>query len=555
MIESLRILNFAIIDELHIDFKVGLSMLTGETGTGKSIIIDAIGQLCGQRAQTTFIKSGCEKAFIEGVFDISNNPIVKKQLVDLDFEEDDQLVISKTLQNDGKTNIKVNYRNVSNILLKQLMVNIVDIHSQFETHSLFDEKKHQDLLDAFCHKEIKDLLSKYQQNFNTYKQLLIQKDDLLQQTFDDEQIDFYKARLEEIDSIDLEEIDEDELIKQKKAIQNYQYIHDSIKQFQYFLKESNVDAMSLLQQANNALSNLQDEEDFQELSTQFNDLTYQIHEIDQLVMEKFEQYSYDPYQIKDINEKLQMISRLKRKYGNSINSVIEKKNELIQSIQLYENREDYLQKIDQQIKKLEVDLQNDAQKLHQIRKKSAIEFEKSITSHLKDLYLEKVTFKINFIKTDYTMIGIDKIQFLISTNVGSIPKPLSKVSSGGELSRIMLAIKIITLQFSPISLLIFDEADTGVSGKVAESIGQKMKKISKNMQVICITHLAQVAAFCDHHYHISKAFIKNQTNVSIEYLNEESSIEEIAKMISGATISKESIEHARILKNQCRKDT
>lgn len=549
MLESLLIENFAIIDHLQIEFQEGMTVLTGETGAGKSIIIDAIGQLLGNRTQLDFIKTGTSKCFIEGVFNISNNTAVQKQLEELEFSYDDTLVVSKSFQTDGKTVIKINYRTVSNAALKTIMTLVVDIHSQFETHSLFNEQNHRILLDSFIGKEVDEIINAYQEVYIEYKACLKEYTKATTEELSDEQLDFYQARVLEIEDIDIESIDEDQLEQEKKVLQNFEKTNEKISLYQQYMN-SNQGVLPNLNSALKQLEYLQDIEEYQQSYNTLYDLYYSIMDVHETVVDTFNASHFDEYRLQEIQDILFKVNRLKRKHGNSIEAIIEAKKELLSKIDAFNNRDAYIDELSMKLTTLEKQANTLANTLSMVRKKKAKEFETLIQNELKDLYLPKVIFNVSFEEKDLSIDGKDKIIFMISTNVGQDVKPLHKVSSGGELSRIMLAIKVLSLQYSSLSTIIFDEADSGVSGKVAESIGHKMKDIAKTKQVLCITHLFQVASFAKHHYFIKKSSDHTSTNVELEYLDTNQSIVELAKMISGKEISEDSLRHAKSLKQQ-----
>lgn len=549
MIESLLIQNFAIIDQLEIEFLNNMTVLTGETGAGKSIIIDAIGQLLGNRTQLGFIKSGCQKAFIEGVFNIENNVEVRQRLEEYDFEYDEKLVVSKSFQTDGKTVIKMNYRTVSQSILKTIMPLLVDIHSQFETHSLFDEANHKCILDGFIGESVQTLLQEYRSVYHAYKGIQQEYDKVVKEELSDEQLDFYQAQLAEINELDLDTIEEEELEQEKKALQNFEKTNEKITKYMQYMN-SDRGVLANLDSALHALEAVSDIEEYKETYNQLYDAYYSIMDIHETIKDTFNSANFDEYRLQELQDLLFKITRLKRKYGPSIDAIKEAREDLLKKIEAFENRDAYIAELEKQKQELHTQSLQLANKITMLRQKKALIFSKLIKKELADLYLPKVQFEVSFQETNLDSNGKDKIIFMISTNAGQTLKPLSKVSSGGELSRIMLAIKVLSLQYSSISTIIFDEADTGVSGKVAESIGQKMKEIASVKQVLCITHLSQVAAFACQHYVIEKTNNKNTTSVTIKHLNEEQSIMELAKMISGKEVSEESIKHATHLKQQ-----
>lgn len=547
MIESLYIENFAIIDQVQIDFQSGMTVLTGETGAGKSIIIDAIGQLIGQRSQPSFVKNGADYAFIEGVF--SSNKEIDKILLDNNFPIDEHLVISKKINRDGKSAIKINYRNSSQLLLKKIMSQIVDIHSQFETHQLFNESYHLKLLDNFIGNELTDLKKEYLALYQTYKNLNQKYLSLTKEELTDEQLDFYLAQLEEIEELDLENFDEEEFLKERNNLLNYEKNSQHIKNYKA-LMDSSKGIMDLFKQSLNELSYLEID-DIKHNYDQLYDLYYTVDGINQDIYDQFSQSYFSEEHYNEVQETFFKLNKLKRKYGQTIDAIIDFKNSLIEKIELFKNRDQMIENINLKLKETENQLIYYAKKISILRKNKALELEKEVKYILNQMYLQQVQFKFDFQINDFNDNGIDNVKIVVSTNSGQPLQPLQKIASGGELSRIMLAIKAVSQNSKDGGTIIFDEADTGVSGKVAESIGHVIKKISKKQQVICITHLAQVACFANNHLFIEKEQMDNTSKVHVRLLNEKESVYELAKMISGKEITQQSIDHAKKLKEIC----
>lgn len=544
MIESLYIENFAIIDQVQIDFQSGMTVLTGETGAGKSIIIDAIGQLIGQRSQPSFVKNGADYAFIEGVF--SSNKEIDKILLDNNFPIDEHLVISKKINHDGKSAIKINYRNSSQLLLKKIMSQIVDIHSQFETHQLFNESYHLKLLDNFIGNELIDLKKEYLTLYQTYKNLNQKYLSLTKEELTDEQLDFYLAQLKEIEELDLENFDEEEFLKERNNLLNYEKNSQHIKNYKA-LMDSSKGIMDLFKQSLNELSYLEID-DIKHNYDQLYDLYYTVDGINQDIYDQFSQSYFSEERYNEVQDTFFKLNKLKRKYGQTIDAIIDFKNSLIEKIKLFKNRDQMIENINLKLKETENQLIYYAKKISILRKNKALELEKEVKYILNQMYLQQVQFKFDFQINDFNDNGIDNVKIVVSTNSGQPLQPLQKIASGGELSRIMLAIKAVSQNSKDGGTIIFDEADTGVSGKVAESIGHVMKKISKKQQVICITHLAQVACFANNHLFIEKEQMDNTSKVHVRLLNEKESVYELAKMISGKEITQQSIDHAKKLK-------
>ena len=544
MLESIYIENFAIIDRLEVDFHNHMTVLTGETGAGKSIIIDAIGQLMGNRSQSSFIKADCDECFIEGVFTIGAKSPVLNKLKEYRIDYEDKLVVSKSFNRDNKSIIKINYRNVSKMVLQSIMADLIDIHSQFETHSLFDAENHLIILDEFINQPLKKLFQTYSLAYRTYREINRDYQKALNEELSDEQLEFYQAQLAEINSLDLEELDEDELEREKKLLQSYEKTNEQISKYRQYMNGDR-GALATLSNALSELEELNDNPQYQNTYERMYDLYYNLIDLDDEIINEFNSTNFDEYRLNEIQEVFFKLNRLKRKYGQSIEAIKEAKEDLEMKVAAFNNREAYLNDLKKQLDIAYQETKSIAEQITRLRQSKAKEFTELVTKELKSLYLDKVVFKVDFKLVDFQKNGQDNVEFLISTNAGQTLKPLNKVASGGEMSRIMLAIKILSLSSSSVETIIFDEADTGVSGKVAESIGAKMKYISKQHQVLCITHLAQVAAFAKNHYLIQKSSNDNYTNVKIKELSYDQSINEIAKLISGKEVSQESINHAK----------
>ena len=547
MLESIYIENFAIIDRLEVDFHNHMTVLTGETGAGKSIIIDAIGQLMGNRSQSSFIKADCDECFIEGVFTIGAKSPVLNKLKEYRIDYEDKLVVSKSFNRDNKSIIKINYRNVSKMVLQSIMADLIDIHSQFETHSLFDAENHLIILDEFINQPLKKLFQTYSLAYRTYREINRDYQKALNEELSDEQLEFYQAQLAEINSLDIEELDEDELEREKKLLQSYEKTNEQISKYRQYMNGDR-GALATLSNALSELEELNDNPQYQNTYERMYDLYYNLIDLDDEIINEFNSTNFDEYRLNEIQEVFFKLNRLKRKYGQSIEAIKEAKEDLEMKVAAFNNREAYLNDLKKQLDIAYQETKSIAEQITRLRQSKAKEFTELVTKELKSLYLDKVVFKVDFKLVDFQKNGQDNVEFLISTNAGQTLKPLNKVASGGEMSRIMLAIKILSLSSSSVETIIFDEADTGVSGKVAESIGAKMKYISKQHQVLCITHLAQVAAFAKNHYLIQKSSNDNYTNVKIKELSYDQSINEIAKLISGKEVSQESINHAKKLK-------
>lgn len=548
MLKSLYISSFVIIDELRVDFDEGMTVLTGETGAGKSIVIDALGQLCGQRASSSFVRKGENKAIIEGIFDVVETQELIDLCNELHIEYDEQFVISKEILNTGKSNIKINYQNASNSALKQIMPYMIDIHSQFETQRLFEEKNHIKMLDEYAGYELQSHIHEYQNLYKDYKELTSLLNKTIDEDMSDEQLEFLQTQLNEIDECSYTDEEVDDLETELKTLQNFEKLNENIQAFDQIMNTSQ-GVLSQMKEALYYLQNIVEYGDFQESYEAMYDEYYNFMDHYETVMDIYRSFHFDEYRRNEIQDIIFNINRIKRKYGFTMERVQEYRDELVEKIDRISHREEYIVELQKKIKEKKEQCLNIAQNIHTIRKRNAKNFEKNIENELKDLYLEKAIFKVQFEKTDLQTNGIDKVKFMVAMNQGQDLSLLNESASGGEISRIMLAIKMIILSHNSIETVIFDEVDTGVSGKVASGIGDKMQKLALKKQVLCITHLPQVASLAHHHFAIEKDVDEKETVSSMRLLKADDRIVEIAKMLSSEKITNEAIENAKKLLN------
>lgn len=548
MLKSLYISSFIIIDELRVNFDEGMSVLTGETGAGKSIIIDALGQLCGNRTSTSLIKKKASKAIIEGIFDVIESEELKKICKKLHIELEEEFVITKEILSSGKSNVKINYQNASINALKLLMPYLIDIHSQFETQKLFEEKNHIILLDQYANDELKLYIHQYKDIYQKYKEISSHLNHVIEEDMSDEQLDFLQSQLNEIEESMYTDEEIEEFESELKLLQNYEKINENIQQFDFIMNSSN-GVLTQMKEALHTLQILQDYEEFNESYDKMYDYYYNIQDEHENIMSIYNQFHFDEYRFNELQDILFKVNRLKRKYGYTMERINEYRIELIEKIDNIKNRDEYIHSLQKEQKEIKNECIKLAENIHTIRKKYAVKFEKAIIHELKDLYLEKANFKVDFEKTHLNNQGIDKISFKVAINKGQDYSLLNESASGGEISRIMLAIKTVILSYGTIDTIVFDEVDTGVSGKVARSIGNKMLNLSKSKQVICITHLPQVASLAHHHYSIEKEMNNEETVTSMKRLHSKERIIEIAKMLSSEKITDEAIENAKQLLN------
>jgi len=546
MLKSLYISSFVIIDKMRVDFEHGMNVLTGETGAGKSIIIDALGQLCGNRSSTSFIKKGCQKAVIEGIFDVVITKELEQLCDELHIDVDEQFVITKEILDSGKSNIKINYQNASNNALKLLTPYFIDIHSQFETQKLFEEKNHILLLDEYANKDLHILLQEYKQSYHQYKESSALLNQTINEDMSDEQLDFLLSQYNEIDEVSYNDEEVEELEIELKMLQNYEKLNENIQNFDQVFNTTH-GVLPSLKESLNYLQNILDYGDFQDAYDNIYNYYYNLMDEYENIMDVYRGFHFDEYRFNEVQDILFKVNRIKRKYGITMQRVKEYQDEIAQKIDAIHHREEHIQKLTNQVEKDKTKCTKIAKRIHDIRKKYAILFEQDIMNELKDLYLDKAVFKVEIEEVELNHLGIDKLRFMVSINQGQNLSLLNESASGGEISRIMLAIKTIILAYGSIDTIVFDEVDTGVSGKVASSIGEKMKQLALKKQVICITHLPQVASLAQHHFSIEKKSIDEQTITSIRRLDKDERIIEIAKMLSGEQLSQEAIDNAKQL--------
>lgn len=545
MIRELLIKNFAIIKETHINFDDGMTVLTGETGAGKSIIIDAIGQLLGERSNASLVKNGEKKALIEAVLDINNE--VREKLTELGIEcDDDYLVVSKEILESGKGTCRINYRTISATLLKQIMPLLVDIHSQFDTTDLLNPKNYLNIIDNYHRHLVTPLLEDYKNVYNQYIKLTNQFKKLENDQDNYEQLEFYQSQLDEINQFDFENESIDDLEKEKEQLQNFEKIQKNIENFKYYASSDN-GASSQLYNTIKALEPISYLEEFETLYNTLYDLYYKVDDTIERVLDCYNALEFDEYRFNEVQEKLFIVQKLKRKYSFSVEGILEKKKEIEDHIDFLNNREETLNKMNIEIQLLHKKCHEIASEIHDLRVNSANEISNLITHELHELYMEHSLFEIQVNITELGKYGYDDVKFMIRTNKGQQLQPIANIASGGELSRVMLSLKTILIDQTPLTSIIFDEVDTGVSGKVAYAMGQKMAKIASSKQVLCITHLPQVACFANHHLYVDKFVKDNDTLTSVTLLDDNKRIEELAKMLSGDIITEGALQQAKTL--------
>ncbi|WP_026572572.1 DNA repair protein RecN [Bacillus sp. UNC438CL73TsuS30] len=552
MLSELSIKNFAIIEASSISFEKGLTVLTGETGAGKSIIIDAIHLLVGGRGSAEFVRHGEEKAEIEGLFQLDHDGhpcYLKAMEFGIDIEEG-MVVLRRDISRSGKSVCRINGKLVTISTLREIGSTLIDIHGQHEHQELMDETKHLSLLDQFGSEEIISSLREYQEVFHRYEHTLHK----LKALSENEQqaahrLDLIQFQLNEIQNANLKLNEDDELFEEKRKLGNFERVFEAI--------QSSYSALSGEQKGLDWISMVMGHlEDAAGLDTEYKDLFeavsnsfYQLEDAAHALRNEMDELEYDPQRLNEIEDRLNEINQLKRKYGKTIQEILEYAAKIEEEIETLQNKETHINKLEKELASIQKDLVLEAKQLTELRKKYAEKLTKLIHKELKDLYMAKTIFEIRFEKDikHFAKNGVDHIEFYLSTNPGEPLKPLSKIASGGELSRIMLALKSIFSKHQGVTSIIFDEVDTGVSGRIAQAIAEKIYKVAHSSQVLCISHLPQVAAMADTHLFISKVTKGGRTKTSVTPLKAEEKIKEIGRMISGVEITDLTKKHAEEL--------
>jgi DNA repair protein RecN (Recombination protein N) len=552
MLIELNIKNFAIIEELKINFTNGLNIITGETGSGKSILIEAIGIILGSRSSREFIQSGKEKALLEGVFHIENSSTIRPILDEysIDMDEDNILIISKEIYLNGPSLSRVNGRNITLSMLKNITTKLVDIFGQHEHQSLLDSSNHQTLVDSFGDKELfelKEQIKNYYQKWSNEKNKL--KNLSINSSERDREIDILKFQIEEINDARLTKDDESNLEIEYKRLSNIEEISNLMEAALLHMTNESFDSPSISVLMNRSISIMNNVKKFDENIIEFHkrliDINYEFQDLYREVQNYLENIDIDSERLNFLSERINIVNKLKKKYGNTIEEILifrdksqERLNELL-------NFEKEFEKTNLKILELENKLKSVSEKLTEKRKIISKKLEKDIKNELSFLNMTKIDFRVDFGESSiFTSEGQDKIEFLISTNIGEDLKPLSKIVSGGEMSRIMLAFKSILAFSDKIPTMIFDEIDTGISGRTAQIVGEKIHQISNNHQVICISHLPQITALADSHFVINKVILENKTRTVINRLSEEDRVKEMARLLGGVDLTDTTLKHA-----------
>lgn len=549
MLAELSIKQFAIIDELNIPFNRGMTVLTGETGAGKSILLDAIGLLVGGRGSSEFVRYGQDKAEIEGLFMVdAGHPVIEAaEQYGIDIE-DGMVVLRRDLHSTGKSVCRINGKMMPLSTLREFGRLLVDIHGQHEHQHLMDPEFHLGILDHFAGKEVEPLLQAYRTAYSDWKQVADELKRLSQSEQElAQRVDLLSFQTKEIEAADLRIGEEHSLTEERDELANFERIHQHVRlSYEAVANESNgLDqigvAMREMEEAAQLSSSLS------AMSETISNAYYLLEDAKFQLRDQLDSLEFDPIRLDEIETRLALFQQLKRKYGTTIEEVIAYGEQISEELKSMTNREEHLQTLSGELVRLEQVVRDAGADLTKTRKLAAGSLQKSIHRELKELYMEKTKFEVRFKQGSFKPDGMDEIEFYMMTNVGEPFKPLAKVASGGELSRVMLALKSIFSRTVGVASIIFDEVDTGVSGRVAQAMGEKIFRLSVGSQVLCITHLAQVAAMADQHLYITKTETNDRTKTNVEALDHENRVDELGRMIAGAQMTDLTKQHVEEL--------
>lgn len=549
MLQSLSIKQFAIIDELEIQFGEGLTVLSGETGAGKSIIIDAIGQLIGMRASSDFVRHGEKKAIIEGIFDIDHAKeahIVLEQ-IGIDLSED-FLIVKREIFNSGKSMCRINNTTVTRQDLRKVMQQLLDIHGQHETQSLLKQKYHIELLDRYAEGRYQQALDNYENTYLQHKEKVKELEEL--ESADQallQRLDLMKFQHDELKEAHLQEGEIEQLEIDIKRIQNSENLSHALNAAYATLTDEHA-ITDRLYELNSQLQIIDQilPETYQKLKEDVDQFYYTLEDAKHQIYDEINQTDFDEQYLNELESRMNLLNNLKRKYGKDIPELIKYTDKIEDEINKIENYEESTSQLRSEISELKQQLQKDGEVLSKERRIVARTLRDHIVEEIQNLQMKDANLEIAFTRYDAPQQdGLERVEFLISPNKGEPLKSLNKIASGGELSRIMLALKSIFVNARGQTAILFDEVDSGVSGQAAQKMAEKMKQIASVIQVICISHLPQVASMSDHHLYISKHEKDDRTTTQVQELSGEERVQEVARMISGATVTKLTLQNAK----------
>lgn len=549
MLLEISIKNFAIIEAISLNFEKGMTVLTGETGAGKSIIIDAMNMMLGARATTDVIRYGAPKAEIEGLFSVENSHALQMIFDEQGIELGDEIIIRREILQNGRSVSRVNGQMVNLSVLRSIGQYLVDIHGQHDQEELMRPQLHIQMLDGFGDADFLELKQAYQINFDAYRKMRKQ---LLEIKKNQEE---HKARIEmlefqmaEIESASLQPGEDLKLNQERDKLLNHKNIADTLTNAYTMLDNEEFSSLANVRSAMNDMESLEEYDvEYREISTSLSESYYVLEDVTKRLEDIIESLDFDGNRLMQIESRLDLIHAITRKYGGNVDDVLMYFAKITEEYNLLTGNHLSSDDMEAELKKLEVSLVDLASKLASARHNLAQQLEIEIQQELKDLYMDKARFQVQFTKGKFTREGNESVEFYISTNPGEDFKPLVKVASGGELSRLMLAIKSAFSRKEGKTSIVFDEVDTGVSGRVAQAIAQKIHKIGQNGQVLAISHLPQVIAIADYQFFIEKISNDHSTVSTVRLLTVEERVEEVAKMLAGENVTEAALSQAREL--------
>ncbi|MCS7252999.1 MAG: DNA repair protein RecN [Armatimonadota bacterium] len=561
MLKLLKVKNLALIDELELKLHPGLNVLTGETGAGKSILINAISLAVGERADIEQIRTGADAAIVEATFDLSGREAIQQTLKELCGSEQDELVICRVLERIGRTRCFINGHPVSLKALKRVGELLVDIHGQHEHQSLLHPETHLAYLDRYGGERLKELLEEYRSLYDALKEVEGLRRKIMSSERDRERrIDLLRYQIREIDAAKLVTGEEEELRSERHRLLHSEKLIEAVERVRRCLHgdEEAEGAVPLLMSALAELRKASQWDDgLNEHSGQIEQLLYSLEDVTKCIDEYASKLEFNPQRLEEIEGRLALISALKRKYGDSVEEVLAYRQRIEAELNLLESHEEHLEELERKSSELRQRLAHVAGELSKVRNESAKEMERAMEEQLHSLMMDRARFKVSLVrevdenglavdgdKYAFDRDGIDRVEFLISPNEGEPLKPLAKIASGGEISRIMLALRAILRSAHEIPTLIFDEIDVGIGGRTAEAVGKKLKSVSRYAQVICVTHLPQIACMADAHISVRKVIHRGRTVIQVHHLSFDERVAEIARMLAGARVTETTLKQA-----------
>ena len=549
MLLEISIKNFAIIEEISLNFEQGMTVLTGETGAGKSIIIDAMNMMLGSRATTDVIRHGAPKAEIEGLFSLENSRALREIFEEQGWELTDELIIRREILQNGRSVSRINGQMVNLSVLKAVGQHLVDIHGQHDQEELMRPQLHIAMLDEFGAADFLNLKSRYQETFDRYRSL--RKQVLTLQKNQQEhkaRIEMLEFQMAEIESAALKSGEDTALHQERDRLLNHKLIADTLTNAYTMLDNEDFSSLTNVRSAMNDLESIEDYDPaYKELSGSLSEAYYVLEDVSKRLEDILDGLDFDGDRLLQVESRLDLINSITRKYGGQVDDVLEYFAQISKEYSLLTGSNLSSEDMDRELKALERELVELAQELSQARHGLAAQLEAEIKQELQDLYMEKARFKVQFSKGKFNREGNEQVEFYISANPGEDFKPLVKVASGGELSRLMLAIKSAFSRKEGKTSIVFDEVDTGVSGRVAQAIAQKIHKIASNGQVLAISHLPQVIAIADYQFFIEKISDENSTVSTVRLLTADERVQEVAKMLAGEDVTEAALTQAREL--------